>query len=139
MNDQRVRDEQMARMLLKSFVNPYGEIHPADGLASVVAVALSRVGQLLLSWCDGHDTRFTLLLALPTVVGYVPGLSGLSGANLYVSVEGYGSYGFPVRDEPLHVDYVVEKLGRRGDNPNLTWDALAQFLGDVRSELARMK
>lgn len=118
-------------MSLEDMVDEFGEVRHQPGLGAAVADALVRYGQVLMSWCDGHGSRLTLMLAVPVKIGYVP---GYSGPILYVGVEGFGCYGFAVSRVDLHPDYVAEKIGRRSES-NPTWTALAELLTEVRAEL----
>lgn len=127
----RTGEEEGAQVILEDMVDQYGEVRQRPGLAAAVADALVRYGQVLMSWCDGHGTRLTLMLAVPVKIGYVP---GYSGPILYVGVEGFGCYGFAVNRGELHPDYIAEKFGRRETNP--TWTELAALLSDVRAALA---
>ena len=117
---------------LSSFLDTYGEVRPDSALPAAIADTLLKEKAILMSWCDGHGTRLTVLFSLPQIVGHVP---GLGGRTLYVSAEGFGSYGFVVRPEVLHPDYVAEKIGRR-DVANPTWVALADLISQVRILLA---
>ena len=124
---------------LSDFVGEFGEIGNHPELPDVLARAVSEWPRLI-NWIDGHGTRMTVLFARPTRHGFIPGF-GPSDRVLYVAVEGYGSYGFAVKDEPIAPGYIAEKLGRRNGRDtvsvNPTWEALADLVGGVRQALAR--
>jgi hypothetical protein len=128
-------------MRLEAFIDEYGQIrhHEGGGVPAGLALAVAEAvtaGPLVMSWVDGYGTRLTLTLALPTRIGCVPGF-GPDAEPLYVGVEGFGCYGFAVRDEPLHPDYIAEKFAKsKVTNP--TWIELALLLGSVRQKLAAL-
>jgi hypothetical protein len=120
---------------LTQLVDEFGQVRGADAeLCEAIAQSL-RFGPLVMSWCDNHGTRMTVLMAIPQKIGLVPGLNPRDGW-LYVAVENYSTYGFAIKDEPLAPDYIAEKLGKR-DRVNPTWEQLAELVGGVRIALVR--
>lgn len=117
---------------LSEFVDEWGECRNADGLGAALAREVLS-GPVVLSWCDNAGTRLTVQFALPTRIGYVPGF-GPVDRIMWVAVEGYGNYGFAIKDEGLHPGYVSEKLGK--SSPSVTWELLAELLSDLRRALA---
>lgn len=122
-------------MQLSDLVDNHGQIYGSNMRVAAVIAARVAVGPVVVSWCDGEGTRLTVLFAIPAKVGIVPGLNP-DDTWLYVAVEGYGTYGFAVKDEPLAASYIAEKLGRKSV-VNPTWTNLAELVGNVRIALAR--
>lgn len=121
-------------MELLELVDNHGQIYGAHQVVADAIASVVPFRPVVISWCDGHGTRLTVLFAIPTKVGIVPGLNPVD-TWLYVAIEGYGTYGFAIRSEALAPGYIAEKLGRGTVNP--TWETLAELVNNIRRTLSK--
>ena len=85
----------------------------------------------LLAWADNRGTMLTMLLAISPKFAFENRLNFQHGTrfdDLFVSVIGYGAFGFEITDEAIHPAYFEEKLG-------IYSQELADFINGVRRYL----
>ena len=109
----------------------YGQVLNGEETYEAIARRV-QAGPVALAWTDQACTLLAVQFSLPTLIG--PVSRGVRPGHLWVSIIGYGSYTFVVRDEDLHPDYVAEKLGR--GQYNSTWAAMADLVSGVLKALA---
>lgn len=122
-------------MELLELVDRHGQIYGSDHTVADAIASVVVFRPVVISWCDGHGTRLTILFAIPAKVGIVPGLNPVD-TWLYVAVEGFGTYGFAIRSEGLAPGYIAEKLGRRSV-VNPTWETLTELVNNIRRTLSK--
>lgn len=109
----------------------YGEI--INGYDTVINIAnkLKKGKSAIIGWTDEKYTHLDLLFNYKT---YKEGMlqRGLRGNELFVSIIGWGAFGFDVRDREIHESYVSEKLNMHGEP---TTRKLAELINGVIKEL----
>ena len=109
----------------------YGEI--INGYDTVIEIAerLKDGQSVIIGWTDEKYTHLDLLFNYKT---YKEGMlqRGLRGNELYVSIIGWGAFGFDVIDREIHKDYIYEKLNIHGEP---TVNELSELINGVIKEL----
>lgn len=85
----------------------------------------------LLAWSDNRGTMITILLTTSPKFTFENRLDfqhGVRFDDLFVSIIGYGAFGFEIIDEPIHPEYLKEKL-------SIYSQELADFINGVRRYL----
>jgi hypothetical protein len=113
----------------------YGEVINSLTTYVVVTETLKRDGSVLIGWTDGEYTHLDVLFVLrPHKFGNIQ--RGLQHTHrlLFVSVIGFGTFGFDVfdRNGDLFPSYVGEKLGL---GENVTTEALTTLINEVIERL----
>lgn len=111
----------------------YGEVMNGDGTYRVIANALDDEGKYLVAWTDLSGAHLDILFTRwvpftgPVQHGIKP------GTDLFVSVIGFGSFGFKIDNENTHPSYYAEKL--RGVPADM--DALTELINGVKFRLEK--
>lgn len=110
----------------------YGEVFNSEKTFTGLARLLENHVSVAIGWTDELGSHMDILLTIsPAQAG---GLQrGLSAqTDLFVTIFGYGAFGFELKDDDLHPSYVGEKLNM-GDNA--TTVKLTELIVEVRKRL----
>lgn len=109
----------------------YGEVLNSERTYKGIAEYLEERGSVAIGWTDEQGTHLDILFVInPIQIG---GLQrGLRWNDLFVSVVGFGTFGFDIEREDTHYGYIGEKLGL-GDN--ITTEKLADLINGIKKRL----
>ena len=114
----------------------YGVVHNSPDTYLAAATELWGRGRVLIGWTDEAMTHMDILLSVASdSVGPLNRMD-MRVPKLFIGVVAYGMFGFRIRpDDPIHHDYLGEKLGMR---PSPTTEALADLVNGVMAAYCRL-
>lgn len=110
----------------------YGEVINSEKTFEGLAEILQKHTATIIGWTDLHGTHFDILLVVqPIQVGTLQ--RGLKArTDLFVSISGFGMFGFDIEREDTHSSYVGEKLQLGG---GVTTEEVTNLINGVRRNL----
>ena len=97
-----------------------------------IADYLKNGNACLIGWTDQKGTHLDVLINLGSIK-HGQCQRGIRGNELFISVMGWGSFGFDVNHNQTMSQYVAEKLGF--NSPMETTDKLAELINGIKKEL----
>lgn len=112
-------------------IDSYGEIINGEGTYKKITNNLKIGKSVIVGWTDGKYTHLDLLFNYNALkAGSLQ--RGLRGNELYVSIIGFGSFGFDVTRVDKIAGYIAEKLSIHGE-PTVT--KLAELINNIIKRL----
>ncbi len=91
----------------------YGEIINHEATYKAIAARLNEGWSVIIGWTDQRMTHYDILFNLRAArIGHLQ--RGLNGRELFVSIIGFGAFGFDLNNSDRVGGYISEKLGIKG-------------------------
>lgn len=108
-------------------VDGFNEVTNGKSTYSEIANRLNRGQSVIIGWTDENSSHLDILFSYKTYKGSYNYLQrGLKGNELFVSIIGFGAFGFNVDTHDIAPGYVEEKLNIKGINK------LAELISEVK-------
>lgn len=96
----------------------YGEVINHKQTYKRIALALANGRSVIIGWTDQNMTHYDILFSFKTDRhGYLQ--RGLNGRELFVSIIGFGAFGFALDDDERVGSYISEKLNIKGSGEQI--------------------